>query len=276
MPVCSCQRTVYSLSGLRQSLAFQRGGAQFIDDEFEFLLGFAVELQRGFDMFGGGAGIGGEQVFGGGELHACGVGLLFDGVVQVARQAVALFDAGQFIAGVDVSLELLGHAVQVAGQFANLVARFVARVTEKSPLLQAFEAEESVTRRLRNPREASQPKIAPTGKATTKTMIIINIRKVLVDFEIAWRGKGDRFEPVDDDGHHRFIIAFAQGEGNEVAAIGLHQALGSSSFCRRRVRHQGCDSMLKSISARGLKGLPISAGLSSGAAAIRLRFGSST
>src|SRR5579885_2069148 len=60
--------------------------------------------------------------------------LLLDGIVQVARQPVALLDHRQLLPVLQQRLELLGHAIEVTRQLPKLIARWVARFNGKIAL----------------------------------------------------------------------------------------------------------------------------------------------
>ena len=84
---------------LCQPFALQCCRPQLIDDQFKLLLGFAVELQRGVDVTRHGCWIGTKQILRSGQLHAGGIRLLLDGVMQIAGETVTFFHAGEFVAG---------------------------------------------------------------------------------------------------------------------------------------------------------------------------------
>jgi hypothetical protein len=75
---------------LGETLAFQRAGAQLGNDQPQLLLRGLDQLLGFLQALAGGRRVLIEQVFGGAHLHQGGKGLLFDGVMQLTRQAVAL------------------------------------------------------------------------------------------------------------------------------------------------------------------------------------------
>jgi hypothetical protein len=75
-----------------------------------------------------------EPVFGGPHLHKSGECLLFDGIVQLARQAVVLFHQCQLAAGLQQSLDTLGHVAQAHPQLADLILRAVLGQQREVPL----------------------------------------------------------------------------------------------------------------------------------------------
>src|ERR671920_222306 len=111
----------------REALPFQGRGTHLLDQDVEFFLGLAYQFVRLGEVGLGRVRVLLDQSAGRGDLERGREDLLFDGVVQVAGEAVAGFQRAKLSPRLEQVFQLGRHVVELATKLAELIPRTVLR-----------------------------------------------------------------------------------------------------------------------------------------------------